>query len=325
MSYRIKTAARLTGIPRNTLLAWERRYQVVEPARASNGYRLYSDADISRLISVRQMLDQGFKVGEAVRLLREAREESADSSTPAGVRVTVVHPGLVEQLRAAGVGPEALVVSRSVGTLAELTASEPTPTDVLIVRLELLGDQPRRTLRSHQQRLGGPMVIVPYSFAPQHVLRGLIAAGIRIVREPVRAAQLVSIVHEVVALTRTSVDLAVGMRGPPPAVSVPATDHAPVPRRFDDLDLARFAEIQSSIACECPNHLADITRALVAFETYASHCASENPEDEALHAWLERNTSRARHVVEEMLWEVAVRDDLPVGAAAAQAAGDTPT
>ena len=32
MTYRIKTAVRLTGIPRNTLLAWERRYVVYRPA-----------------------------------------------------------------------------------------------------------------------------------------------------------------------------------------------------------------------------------------------------------------------------------------------------
>ena len=41
--YRIKTVASLTGVPRNTLLAWERRYKFVSPVRSGNHYRLYSE------------------------------------------------------------------------------------------------------------------------------------------------------------------------------------------------------------------------------------------------------------------------------------------
>ncbi len=79
-------------------------------------------------------------------------------------------------------------------------------------------------------------------------------------------------------------------------------------RRFDDLELARLAELQASVSCECPNHLAGLVRALVAFEAYSEQCASDSPDDRALHGWLSRNTSRARRVVEEMLYEVALRD-----------------
>ncbi len=71
MAYRIHTVSRLLGVPRNTLLAWERRYGVVEPARAENGYREYSESDLERLRSVKRLMDEGHKVSEAIRLVDE--------------------------------------------------------------------------------------------------------------------------------------------------------------------------------------------------------------------------------------------------------------
>lgn len=69
MSYNIKTVAELTGIPRNTLLAWERRYSVVSPDREDNGYRLYTDEDVERLKAIKGLVDAGHRVSEAIRLL----------------------------------------------------------------------------------------------------------------------------------------------------------------------------------------------------------------------------------------------------------------
>ncbi|MFT4974399.1 MAG: DNA-binding transcriptional MerR regulator [Myxococcota bacterium] len=71
MGYRIKTVSELLQIPRNTLLAWERRYQVVSPARQDNGYREYSDVDIDRLREVKRRIDEGYKVSEAISMLEE--------------------------------------------------------------------------------------------------------------------------------------------------------------------------------------------------------------------------------------------------------------
>jgi MerR family transcriptional regulator, light-induced transcriptional regulator len=66
----------LTGIPKNTLVAWERRYGVLEPERLDNGYRVYSDEDVARIIQLKRWLDEGLKISEAVRML--GREESMD-------------------------------------------------------------------------------------------------------------------------------------------------------------------------------------------------------------------------------------------------------
>ena len=72
MGYRIKTVANLLGVPRNTLLAWERRYNIVKPARLTNGYREYSEDDIRRLRELKRLIDDGHRVGEAVSLMLDA-------------------------------------------------------------------------------------------------------------------------------------------------------------------------------------------------------------------------------------------------------------
>lgn len=67
--YKVKTVVTMTGIPRNTLVAWERRYQLFETHRLENGYRLYSDADVALLRRLKALVDEGLSISEAVRLV----------------------------------------------------------------------------------------------------------------------------------------------------------------------------------------------------------------------------------------------------------------
>ena len=85
MGYRIKTVADLLGVPRNTLLAWERRYNIVTPMRQENGYREYSEDDVERLRALKRMIDTGYRAGEAISLLAEqaavAQPDAAQAAT----------------------------------------------------------------------------------------------------------------------------------------------------------------------------------------------------------------------------------------------------
>lgn len=81
MTYRIRTVAEMTGIPRNTLIAWERRYGFIRPERHSNGYRSYSEEDVEKLRRVQNAMHAGLKISEAVALLeRESGRHKTDES-----------------------------------------------------------------------------------------------------------------------------------------------------------------------------------------------------------------------------------------------------
>lgn len=87
LTYRISTVAELTGIPRNTLIAWERRYGILHPDRHDNGYRSYTEKDIAILLRLKNALAAGLRISEAVALVRrsddEAPKDGADRAYPA--------------------------------------------------------------------------------------------------------------------------------------------------------------------------------------------------------------------------------------------------
>ena len=70
MGFRIKTVAELTGIPRETLIAWERRYSLVEPKRQDNGFREYDENDVALLKELKRLVDRGHAPSEAVSMLK---------------------------------------------------------------------------------------------------------------------------------------------------------------------------------------------------------------------------------------------------------------
>ena len=67
--YRIGAVAKLTGISTDTIRAWERRYGVVEPNRGENNNRCYTEAHVSKLISVKRLVDAGQAIGTICRYL----------------------------------------------------------------------------------------------------------------------------------------------------------------------------------------------------------------------------------------------------------------
>ena len=63
----IGAVAQRTGLPLDTLRAWERRYGAVLPARGTRG-RVYTEEQIGRLQLLRQLVDQGHAIGQVAKL-----------------------------------------------------------------------------------------------------------------------------------------------------------------------------------------------------------------------------------------------------------------
>lgn len=58
-AYSIAAVERDTGLAKDTLRVWERRYGFPSPERDENGERLYPEAQVERLRMIKRLLDQG--------------------------------------------------------------------------------------------------------------------------------------------------------------------------------------------------------------------------------------------------------------------------
>jgi DNA-binding transcriptional MerR regulator len=67
--YSIGAVARMLGVPVASIRNWEDRYRLVRPERSAGGHRLYSRADLERLVFVRERIAGGLSASEAHRLL----------------------------------------------------------------------------------------------------------------------------------------------------------------------------------------------------------------------------------------------------------------
>jgi MerR family transcriptional regulator, light-induced transcriptional regulator len=73
--FNTKAVVQQTGIAAPTLRAWERRYTILSPKRTQNDYRLYSERDIALLRWLKERVDAGVSISQAIALLRHLTEE----------------------------------------------------------------------------------------------------------------------------------------------------------------------------------------------------------------------------------------------------------
>lgn len=73
--FSIGVVERDTGIGRDTLRVWERRYGFPEPTRNEKGERVYSELQLRRLQRIRRLLDQGVRPGKLLPLSDDALDE----------------------------------------------------------------------------------------------------------------------------------------------------------------------------------------------------------------------------------------------------------
>jgi DNA-binding transcriptional MerR regulator/methylmalonyl-CoA mutase cobalamin-binding subunit len=103
--FSIGVVERDTGIGRDTLRVWERRYGFPEPARNEKGERIYSELQLRRLQRIRRLLDQGVRPGKLLPLSDEALDEleaGLQPEEPAELDQAVT--AIVEAVRSADAG-----------------------------------------------------------------------------------------------------------------------------------------------------------------------------------------------------------------------------
>ena len=332
--YRSGAVARMLRMPVATLRIWERRYRVAAPATTAAGHRLYSAADIQRLALLKQLTDLGHAIGSIASMdlgqlqevaathasaLAQARGSVAPSHLP--WRVVVVGAGLATRLQRPSLARQ---LTRPLDLVAQRDTLEPAvadggqavdlpPADLLLLHAPGMDAGLPAALAAAAQAWRVPASAVLYSFAPDAVCQSLARAGVALLREPQDDRHLAAWLNGL-------------LQGPPPAAlpvvatSFNATTTAPdplwqaddtiAPRRYDDATLSDFAGLSSTIACECPRHVAELLMQLSHFEAYSLDCEQRSPEDAALHAYLHRVAATSRALFETALERLAIQEGL---------------
>ena len=130
-SNRIHRVAKLTGLSKDVVRVWERRYGLVKPLRSANRYREYTDEDVALLRFLKEELDRGQTIGA---LAVEGRDS------------------LLQRMRASSAP----------------TPQSFTPHDHLLDELVALLDPLEKT--QFEQKLNGAVAVIPFEESVQRIL-----------------------------------------------------------------------------------------------------------------------------------------------------------
>jgi DNA-binding transcriptional MerR regulator/methylmalonyl-CoA mutase cobalamin-binding subunit len=78
----ISAVERETGLSKDVLRMWERRYGFPKPKRDDNGERQYTAADVGKLRAMKRLMDVGLRPGKIIGLSLTELNAMADARTP---------------------------------------------------------------------------------------------------------------------------------------------------------------------------------------------------------------------------------------------------
>lgn len=317
--HRSGAVARMLHMPVATLRVWERRYGVTQPELTASGQRLYSGDDVRRLALLKQLTDLGHAIGSLARLDMQQLQQVAGRhasvlaartlpdqglAEPSALRpwrVAVIGAALATRLQHPALRRRLSRPMQMLGPFADTSEAAAsvadTSIDLLLVHQPRLHESWLSALLAAAPGLAEVPKAVLFRFAAEPTCVALAGAGISLLREPqndtVLGQWLQGVLH---ALAPVREPLQPG-----PAVT---------PRRWDDAALADFAGLSSTIACECPRHVAELLIQLSHFEAYSAECRDRSAADAQLHAYLQQVAATSRAHFESALEYVALHEGL---------------
>ena len=322
--HRSGAVANMLRMPVATLRVWERRYGLTQSELSPGGQRLYSAADVRRLALVKQLTELGHAIGSLApldmsQLQRVAlTHTSALATTQKGERVDASHVPPVRAWRLAVIGAALGTRLQRPGLLRRLgrpvvllgpfdgasqaaAALRSSDLDALLVHEPHLHEGWLAAIEAAAPAFAKVPKAVLYGFAGDPVCEALATAGTALLREPQPDA--------VVAQWLNSLSERAALLQPAAGQLAHLTETAP-PRRWDDAALADFAGRSSTIACECPRHVAELLVQLSHFEAYSSECEHRSAADAELHAYLRQVAAASRVRFEAALEHVSLYEGL---------------
>jgi DNA-binding transcriptional MerR regulator len=295
--YNIGVVVRRTNIHPETLRVWERRYELIVPDRSDTGRRLYSEGDIRKLQLVKQLTELGHGVSSLAKLssdellerLTASHHQGTQRETRSGLKCRVAFVGDTLRVR---YGRHLLYYKDIdiVGSMIPGSSTSHAQADVVIIDLSTINEESQALIEQYCTDSGASAAIVVFNFATRKAISELESAGIVCLKGALSAAE---IYRACMSLMQPLFNVA--------SLTDQQTDEESAPPRFDKDQLSHIATLSSAIACECPNHLAELIINLTAFEHYSLECANRNEDDARLHLQLNQSTAAARMILEESL------------------------
>ena len=292
--YAIGVVARRTQTNPETIRVWERRYELIVPGRSETGRRLYSENDIAKLTLVKRLTELGHSVSSLAKLstdeLRDrlnaslASEPSKYTEQLSKLRVVFANDALRLRLSRNLLIHEDITVvdfpNKNASSIMEPRA------DIVIVDLVTLNEESLSDVRHYLSDTGCESALVIFNYGTKKFILELENAGVVCLKGSVASAEIYRACRSI---------------KPTLPISRPALNQTVTSPRFTNAQLSRVAALTSKIACECPNHLAELIINLTAFEKYSSECANRNEEDAQLHFQLNQAAGASRLILEESL------------------------
>ena len=322
--HRSGAVARMLRMPVATLRVWERRYGLTQPELSPSGQRLYSASDVRRLALIKQLTDLGHAISSlasldlvqlqrvasthAQALLASERAEFSEAPPLQPVqawRLAVVGAALGTRLQRPAllrrIGRPVSLLGPFDSAAQAAGALQGSDVDALLIHEPHLHAGWLTAIDAAAPAFAGVPKAVLYGFAADAVCEALATAGTALLRDPQPDVVVAQWLH--------SLSMAATTLQPAADKLALATEPLP-PRRWDDAALADFAGQSSTVACECPRHVAELLVQLSHFETYSAECEHRSAADAELHAYLRQVTSGSRARFEAALEHLALHQGL---------------
>jgi MerR family transcriptional regulator, light-induced transcriptional regulator len=329
-TFRIGAISKLTLIPVSTLRIWEARYGAFTPIKSAGNQRLYLEADVTKALLLKTVLEAGHSISSVAHLSCEAlrqlniRTRPSASANPklsaatqdilqvTPVSIAVVGLGLAARIESKKM---TLAFRRNAITIShvfdDMTSALATPlepgTQILLVRANSLRPNTRAEIDALAKALGSLKTIVIFNFAPQVIVDAMKVSGILMRRDPISDSDLADLISSVLLVdSKASIqDMALELSdaGSLNSSMIPA-------RKYSSQTLERVAGISTDVLCECPRHVAELLTQLGNFEEYSQECLNSSDKDAHLHATLAAISGSARALFERALEMIAAHEGI---------------
>ena len=253
--FKIGAVARLTGVSVHTLRKWEARHGAVRPRRSEGGKRLYTDADVQRLVLIKKLVDNGLSLHSIADCSfdeladRWARLTRAELPPPAigPTRIAVLGTGVAAWLKPEQGQPTGVEVVAAADDAEELEQRvRESAVDVLVVECPAVSRSTSQEVGDVTRALDVPSAVVVYWFGNERHVKALQSRHIGILRAPADAAEL----QQVIARLRGA-----GALRPASLNATRPVAPEPVAPRFTRESLARMAAAEPKASCGCQKKL----------------------------------------------------------------------